>query len=269
MSDTDDLTIDINVGTRATMNTSTPRVGPWTYHHVLPVRLYFMAAWTIIRVLKHPDAWKSATVSGREALLTMCQYSANKNAIRIFLSDDTAQPTAQAIADLAKFCGSPPGGGFGGPNPGQRSDDPHDMPERFAPVSAPVSWFACLRALGETIRDAYDLQALPQPNTVVGATHKVYEWCQIVLTMAGCLRGIDDIGAPRFDPSDWLTEDGRPWTLLTGQTVAGNPNITVKLRRRTTPATYRDPNGPLPQNLWRLQRFDDFLKIPPPPLPNG
>lgn len=263
MSDTDDLAISINIGTRATMNTSTPRIGPWTYHHVLPVRLYFMTAWTIIRVLKHPDVWQSATVSGREALLTMCQYDANKNTIRIFLSDAAAEPTAQAIADLAKCCGSPPAGGFGGPNPGQRSDDPHDLPERFAPVSAPVAWFSCLRGLGETIRDSYDLRALPQPNTVVSATHKVYEWCSIVLTMAGFLRGIDDIGAPRFKASDWLTDDGKPWTLLTGQTVAASPNTTVKLRRRNEQRTYRDPDGQLPVNLRRLQRFGDFLKVPP------
>lgn len=269
MSDTDDLTIDIAIGTRATMNTSTPRVGPWTYHHVLPVRIYFMVAWTIIRVLKHPDVWKSVSISGREALLTMCQYKANMDAIRVFLSDTTQQPTAPNIASHAKLCGSPPGGGFGGPNPSQRSDDPHDMPERFSPISAPAAWGVCLRTLGEAIRDAYTLRRLPQTNTTVSATHKVYEWCQIVLTMAGHLRGIDDLGAPRFEPSDWMTDSGHPWTLLTGQTALNNPNITVKLRGRRDNISYHALNGQLPHGLLRLQRHEDFLKLPPPPPPGG
>ena len=33
------LQITVPITTRAEMNTTTPRVGQWTYHHVLPVRV--------------------------------------------------------------------------------------------------------------------------------------------------------------------------------------------------------------------------------------
>ena len=40
------LTLSVPITSRANMNTTTPRVGQWTYHHVLPVRVYFLLAST-------------------------------------------------------------------------------------------------------------------------------------------------------------------------------------------------------------------------------
>lgn len=269
MSDQDNLTIDINIGTRATMNTSTPRVGPWTYHHVLPVRLYFMAAWTMLRICKHSSAWKKTTDSAREALTMMTQYKANADSIRLFLDTKDDNPPAVDIADQAKLCASPPAGGFGGPNPNQRTDDPHDLPERYAPVSADVAWFSALAGIGYTLKEAFNLQQLPAPNTVVSATHTVAGWCGYVAAFDKSIRVADGLGAARFDGSDWLLDDGRPWTLLAGQTVPANPNKSLRLRRKTEQPNYHDRNSPLPvpANAWKLQRQADFIKIPAPPLP--
>ena len=49
------LNIAVPITTRAEMNTSTPRFGSWTYHHVLPVRMYYLAASTILRVIIEPS----------------------------------------------------------------------------------------------------------------------------------------------------------------------------------------------------------------------
>ena len=81
------LNITVPITTRAEMNTSTPRFGSWTYHHVLPVRVYYLAASTILRVIIEPDCWKDTRTLGLLALRSMCQYRANEEKIALFLQN--------------------------------------------------------------------------------------------------------------------------------------------------------------------------------------
>ena len=270
MSDQDNLTIDVAITTRAQMNTATPRFGSWTYHHVLPVRLYFLLAWTMIRVCKHPDSWQSTRVSGRKSLLAMCQNEDNKDRMRLFLDELDAAPPDADIALKAKLCASPPFGGFAGPNPSQRTDDPHESNERFPPVSASAGWWTCMKMLGESIRDTYALQALPAPNSTVSATKRVAQWCLAVETFGAAIGPAVEAGGPAFQGSDWTPHDNAPWTILRGPGSRGNdqdPKLPVKLRPRANQVTFIEtvPAAP-PNNLWRLKQIDDWLTIPAPPL---
>jgi hypothetical protein len=262
MSDQTQLTIDVAITTRTAMNTSTPRFGDWTYHHVLPVRLYFMTAWMMLHTCKHRYAWQSTRVAGRNALVSMCQNTANKNTIKLFLDKLEDAPASAVIANHAKLCASPPFGGFGGPFPGQRTDDPHDGVERFPPVSAPEVWWSCLKLMGETLRDAFGLHALPQPNTHVTATRKVAEWCVDVETIAKCISTAAEAGGAGFDASDWTLQVGGAWTIAgMPRPVVGDPDVQLALRRKATPATFVS-FAAAPAAARRLGRFDDHLKTP-------
>lgn len=270
MSDQTPLAISVDITTRAQMNTSTPRFGSWTYHHVLPVRLYFMTAWTMLCVGKHSACWKSTRKAARDALVSMCQNAANANNIKLFLDEQDDAPASAELALRAKLCASPPFGGFGGPNPGQRADDPHEMPERWPPASAPAVWWTSLKLIGEALRDAYALRALPAPNSTVTTTKTVAEWCQTVEAMAVGVAVAAESGGVNYDATDWVPFDDGFWTVQPGRPLAGDPNLSIKLRRRAAPITYlRHDQATQPQlaGAWRLARLDDELKIPAPPLP--
>ncbi len=271
MSDQDNLTISVQIGSRNTMNSGTPKVGPWTYHHVLPVRLYYMIAWTILRVCIHRDVWKSTAAVGRDALIRMCNNGPNQHAVRVFIEQQFKRtPTPEALNNVARRCASPPAGGFGGPNPALRVNDPHEQPERFPPLSAPQVWFNSLRALDEILRENFQMRQLPEPNSVVSSTKKVARWCRLVETMATYIKVVDMSGTPRFEPTDWLTKDDHTWTLLPGSTLASNPNQEMKLRQQGQGVAFRQHDEVnLPISVRRLQRSGDYLKVPPPPPPSG
>lgn len=270
MSDQTQLTITVAITTRARMNPSTPRFKQdWTYHHVLPVRLYFMAAWMILHVCKHSDAWATTRIVGKDALEAMCQNGHNRLAITNFLATRDDAPTAVELAELAKLCASPPCGGFAGPNPNQRTDDPHDGVERFPPVSADAAWWACITSIGMVLKDAFGLLAMPAPNTNVSAQRTVAEWCADVETIAKLIAVADAAPRAEFDGSGWSITGGHPWAKVTGRPVAaGDPNIGMALRRRTAPVTFLPPTATPHQlhNAWQLVKLEDQLKLPPPPL---
>jgi len=269
MSDQTPLTINIAVTTRAAMNASTPRFGVWTYHHVLPVRLYFMIAWTMLQVCKRTDCWKSTHSAGKEALKSMCQNRHNQNTVMRFFDERDDAPAPAAIADVAKLCASPPFGGFGGPNPAQRSDDPHDGVEPFAPASTTKVWFNCLAEMGFLLKDAFALQGMPQPNTNVAQTRTVAEWCHYVEGFAKLISVAATAPEAAFEPSDWSITGGHPWSIVRDRpVVAGDPNINIALRRRGAQATYLPPTATANQlhAAMRLVRLDDQLKFPPPPM---
>src|SRR3954466_12660824 len=112
------ITVDIRIRTRADMNTSTPRFGNWTYHHVHPVRVYYMTASLILRVITDPDAYLDTRALGVNALEKMCNNPPNKAALRTFVDQKAGTVTTDDERQvIAKTCASPPFGGFGGPNP--------------------------------------------------------------------------------------------------------------------------------------------------------
>ena len=268
------LTIAVPLTTRAEMNTSTPRFGTWTYHHVLPVRVYYLAASTILRVIIEPDCWKDTRTLGLLALRSMCQYRANEEKIALFLQNRKwlhTRPSHAEYAEMAKLCGSPPYGGFGGPNPAQRSDDPHEQEEPNRPISANPAWWVSLKFLRLTLYQAYGLQALPDVNTEVQASKELYAWCGEVLTIVKLLKAAESPSLPVFRAPDWACDDDNIWTVLPGNritvpnTVAGQMKLRLHSERRTYIDTTDTPIAALVRRGARVvaQRDDYFYQAAP------
>ena len=239
------LTIAVPITSRADMNTGTPRVGQWTYHHVLPVRVYFLIASTILRIVIDPDCWDKARVLGIEALKSMCQYRANEQRIDLFLQDKKwlhVTPTAAEFADQAKLCGSPPFGGFGGPNPVQRSDDPHENEEPNRPLSADQTWWESLKAARQLIYTAYGLTGLPGTQTTISAAKDMHDWCRLVFLLHNAIDRAKIVGLPRHVHQDWACSDDNVWTVLPRKhlTMPNTRGPNMKLRLAVERSSYID-----------------------------
>jgi hypothetical protein len=262
MSDQNPMTITVEISTRASMNTATPRhPDGWTYHHVLPVRLYFMAAWMILHVCKNRHSWHSTRIVGRNALLSLCQIQNNHSSILEFLRNPIdADPTPAAIAEIAKLCASPRAGGFYGPNGGQRDDDPHDGVEPFAPVSAPTVWFASLAKVALELKDAFGLLAMPTVNTPYAAQHSIAQWCAHVESISKMITVADTSGTVPFDRTDWRVVGEDSWTIqgLQGRNVR-NTDPRMVLRRRSEASTYSA--GPSRNTVLLTKVGQDRLKL--------
>lgn len=229
------VTISIPITSRAEMNTGTPRVGPWTYHHVLPVRVYFLMASMLLRIVIRQDCWDKAKVLGFEALKSMCQYKANEHRIAVFLQNPKwhhVSPTDLEFGDAAKLCASPPFGGFGGPNPVQRSDDPHENEEPNRPISADPVWWESLKGARQIVYDAFGLNGLPGTQSTVTATKDLHVWCSVVFMLHNAIYRAQTQGLPRFTPTDWACSDDNVWTVVPRAQIIAPPTRgpTMKLR---------------------------------------
>lgn len=224
--------IDITILTRDDMNAATPRVGSWTYHHVLPVRIYFATASLILRVVTHRDCWLSTKAVGKEALLAMCNNPHNKNSIRVYIDETTEDSaTDDGIANHAKLCASPPFGGFGGPNPNQRTDDPHDQEEPIRPMSADKGWWATLKQIRQDMYEAFGQVGLPANGAVMSANKEIWAWCPIVEGISNSIIFAATAGRPAFDFTDWVCAAGQDWTTLPGN-CTDNPVTREPMRLR-------------------------------------
>ena len=232
------LTISVPITSRADMNTTTPRVGNWTYHHVLPVRVYFLIASTILRVVIDPNCWSKARVLGIEALKSMCQYKANEQRIDLFLSNKKwlhVTPTDTEFADQAKLCASPQFGGFGGPNPVQRSDDPHENEEVNRPLMADPTWWESLKGSRQLIYTAFNLNGLPATQTTISASMEIHDWCKLVFLLHNAIDRARTIGQPRHVHEDWICSDDNVWTVLPRKHEIKPPVRGPKMRLRLKP----------------------------------
>lgn len=211
------LTLSVPITSRALMNTGTPRVGQWTYHHVLPVRVYYLMASIILRVIVDPDCWDKAKTLGVEALKGMCQYRSNEERIDLFVADRKwlhVTPTAADFADQAKLCASPPFGGFGGPNPVQRSDDPHENEEPNRPLTADQTWWESLKTARQLTYTAFNLTGLPATQTTLTASKEIHDWCKLVFLLHNAIDRARSIGQPRHAHDDWACSDDNVWTVM-------------------------------------------------------
>ena len=239
------LTLSVPITSRADMNTGTPRVGDWTYHHVLPVRVYFLFASTVLRIIVDPGCWDKARVLGLEALKAMCQYRANEQRIDLFVQNKKwlhVTPSAADFADQAKLCASPPFGGFGGPNPVQRSDDPHENEEPNRPVSADPTWWDSLKLARQLTYAAYGLTGLPGTQTTIAATKEIHDWCRLVFLLHNAIDRAKVLGLPQYMPDDWACSDDAVWTVVPrGRIeVPNRRGPTMKLRMPSARRTYVD-----------------------------
>ena len=239
------LQITVPITTRAEMNTTTPRVGQWTYHHVLPVRVYFLMASTILRVILDPRCDPFGRVRGTDTLKLMCQYAANHQRIALFTSDVKwryATPTDADFANHAKLCGSPPFGGFGGLHPAQRSDDPHEQEEPNRPISASQPWWDAIKAARQLTYDAFGLIGLPDVLSSVTASKEMDDWEKVMFKLCKQLQIASAMGLPRFSNDDWACSDDHVWTVLS-RVKAINPLVmgpTMKLRLPVDRRTFID-----------------------------
>lgn len=239
------LTISVPITSRAEMNTTTPRVVDWTYHHVLPVRVYFLMASTLLRIVIDPDCWDKARILGTEALKSMCQYRANEQRIELFLQNPKWQhvtPSDVEFGEQAKLCASPPFGGFGGPNPVQRSDDPHENEEPNRPVSADQTWWDSLKGARQLLYSAFGLMGLPANRSTVTATKHMHDWCALVFVLHNAIDRAKIIRVPRYLHSDWACSDDAVWTVVPRKQLI-KPNTrgpTMKLRLPIERASYID-----------------------------
>ena len=126
------------------------------------------------------------SLAGVGVLEKMCNNPPNKTALRAFidLKKGTVTTDDERLV-IAKTCASPPFGGFAGPNPAQRSDDPHDGTETTRPLSSHVSWWETLQNLGTIALGAFGLHQMPAPNTNVPAeVHLRMYACCVLATLA-------------------------------------------------------------------------------------
>lgn len=275
----DPVTIEIAFTSRKKMAGDPQKKGPWSYHHVFPVRIYFAMASTFLHVAAHPACPEAALALLRKRLTGMCDYAENKKDILRFIDglrsgdDDSA-----AIPARAKVCGNPPYGMFQGPDPDQRSDDPRrkNAPEMRRPVSHSIEWWTALHAAAMRFRKMFALDALPGPEAVLRRTRTLDDWLRDCETLAIHLSVAEAAGMPRFAFSDWRLQDGRLWSVhRTGTIPAGGEVLPqVRVRSAVEPISYCDledgqgraklKNHPSPQYLRR--RKNRLCRCSPPDI---
>lgn len=244
------VTIDVRIRTRADMNTGTPRFGNWTYHHIQPVRIYYLAASTVLRFITDPDCYDETRALGVNALCQMVNNNPNAATIRSFVDANRGVLTEDgARHPIAKLCASPPFGGFAGVNPAQREDDPGEGMEMHRPLSAPLSWWESVGRLGTEVLAAFGLHQMPRPNTDLSATKMSFEWNETVLSLVQDISHASACGPANFVNRDWqLANGGASWTVLRHgvqspwppRVGGGDPCPKMSLRRRGNMYTYLD-----------------------------
>jgi hypothetical protein len=211
------IRIQLSQKTRSEMNTSTPRDGDWTYHHVLPVRYYFTIAYLCAYMVVNKAADSAISKDARACLKAMANNGANRGKIDTLSGAGKSESEkAKAVLDHAKMCASPLFGGFAGMNPEQRCDDPKEGPEPNRPESADVGWWAALQLLKEHVEMVFPtIGGTGEKNLDVEMDETAFEWF-----VASLKRHIIPLSAwviSPFDASDWKycpsenPRGGGPW----------------------------------------------------------
>ena len=149
MAESDPLTLSVPILNSKKMGgKSTPAVQNWTYHHVLPVRYYYLAASVLLRVaaLAEDDAARSVQ---QTTLAGMAKTTAQQAEIgdlmgRVRNGETFTDAEFQAAA---RHCGAPAFGGFPGPDGSTRPFDPGSTVEPVRPRSARTDWWDALRSI--------------------------------------------------------------------------------------------------------------------------
>jgi hypothetical protein len=200
------------------------------------VRLYYCVASTILRVLVHEDCWAQTRPIGIEALRALAHTGSSGSQLARFVGDKRGKQVSDAeFAAVARLCGSPWTGGFRGPNGSlNRTDDPHDQEEPWAPLSTTAVWWNALKSMREVLYEAFSLQALPTPAVPPSATKALYEWCPVVLQLAKYADLARHAPTPGFDPTDWVCANAqvRSWSLVGDDGTVAQPASPEPMRLR-------------------------------------
>jgi hypothetical protein len=222
------ITFSFTIGTRGD---STPGDRGFTYHHVLPWRYYYTLGRILVEVVRLKVAGTKDSFGEDAAIDEFRQgfkdgkavgkaYGADYSA---FLADDTHSPSdlVKVINKLGKVgnpgyrvasliatdphtisnqCGAPYGGGFLGPAPEHRTDDPKTEFEPKRPISVKTGLWSALSLIRTRLESCCPALAAAKSGTKITATVSNDDLDQF-------LASIDDVtnwtGAPGFDPEDW------------------------------------------------------------------
>ncbi|WP_137175146.1 hypothetical protein [Massilia sp. HP4] len=219
------LTIQLNQQTRAQMNSQTPRLGSWTYHHVLPVRYYFTIAYVCAYAALHLEQTSSTAMLARKCLRAMALNIHNKTAIMQI--DGTGMAPADRLAQTARYakmCASPEFGGFAGMNPDQRSDDPHERPEPNRPLSADAGWWGALQLLKIHVEAVFPTIGSDGNRNMDIAMHEDTLGF-FINSLYSHIFALDGYPISPFDPSDWKMSPaagtGASWIMARSSSVPG------------------------------------------------
>ncbi|RVT81583.1 hypothetical protein DXV76_20050 [Rhodobacteraceae bacterium CCMM004] len=239
----DPITLTIPIPATSSIR-ATPRFNRgWVYHHVLPVRTYYLIAQTVLRIVVRPDCPAAVRTAGVDGVASMMQHGANRDRLRLAVTEGIADDAT--FATQAKLCTTPPWGGFLGPRESQRADDPRDdgrEPRR--PLTFPRTLWEDIGALRSTVWGVFGLSSAPEAHVDAVATQGVDAWHQTVAHVAGRLLAAAALQDwPRHDHADWIRLDDREWTALPAVRVA-QPRVTgapMRLRQAHEPVRYLDP----------------------------
>lgn len=198
------FTITLDRKTRKEMNTGTPRVGEWTYHHVLPVRYYFTLASLCTNLIAQGAPGTQLVTDASAILSAMPCNGANREFVRAFCVNKVGTATESDMIDAAKRCASPPWGGFGGMQPPQRCDDPGSLPEQRRPLSGSANWWAALQIV-QTRLDALvpTLVNIGRDNDFTLKIDTTRAQAEIA-ALAAQVNLINRTDILPFEPSDWM-----------------------------------------------------------------
>lgn len=220
------ISIQLSQQNRKAMNSSTPRPGTWTYHHVLPVRYYFTIAYVCAYAALHLNAASRAARLARECLRAMSNLSQHKSqAERLNGAGLTAETRLAQAAAMAKLCASPLFGGFAGMNPEQRDDDPKEGPELNKPLSADDGWWGALQLLKIHVEAVFPtIGSSGQQNMDILLAEDTLE--SFIQSMHAYLRVLSGYETCPFDPGDWkicptsVKTDSGDWIMATSAGAA-------------------------------------------------
>jgi len=152
----------------------------WTYHHVLPVRYYWSAAFILVKLLRleqirnsgQDSANLTAEFGNKNALDMLADFSPEIRVLRaacLSLHHSPGNNLAVARLSTARLVGDwwtderiaetvaeltgPQYGGFAGMSPLQRTDDPGSKVEKKKPLSFPQPQWDSLQALAAVMHN--------------------------------------------------------------------------------------------------------------------
>ncbi|QEH35996.1 hypothetical protein OJF2_45540 [Aquisphaera giovannonii] len=215
-----------------------PGANGWTYHHILPVRYYWCAAYIMVKLIRLRNSPQDADLRGEFGIKKKSDFlthleddipekTLRKNLVRLHNTPNAVaiQNLNQALsADLSQpdnICAAvdpltgPKFGGFSGMNgSSHRCDDPGSLIEKTKPASFDQDRWDQIQMVGSILNQCIKKIA-HQPN---GPFDCVISDKQLVCLIASLSSLADNnpANAHPFFASDWKIKDAAGWCFLAG-----------------------------------------------------
>jgi len=217
-----------------------PDCDSWTFHHVLPVRYYWTAAFILVKLLRLQQCRGQGASGGadlkaefgtasaldffgefdmekkdvREICLSLHKTPAHNKTVAALGQDFSKQDLSkdETIAGIVGELTGPKYGGFAGMKPDQRTDDPKSKIEPKRPPSFNTVHWTHLQDLGKELERCMEKLATEVNGPY--ACKLTPERAQSLLHHLRVLKNDYGGGVPRFNPSDWRMTPERDWYYL-------------------------------------------------------